>query len=127
MYQMSLKSHFDSAHLIKDYVGKCSQLHGHRWDYEVTLEGPSLAATNILIDFSVVKAIMRNLVEATLDHKMLNDVLCEPNVTAEFLAVYIYKSLTMSLDDCRAKITKVTVWESPECSASFIPEVPHEG
>ncbi len=35
MYTLKVKSHFDAAHRIRDYKGKCSRTHGHRWDVEV--------------------------------------------------------------------------------------------
>ena len=31
MYYLKTEAAFDSAHFLKDYQGKCKNLHGHRW------------------------------------------------------------------------------------------------
>ena len=31
MYQVSIEQHFDAAHYLRDYQGKCESLHGHRY------------------------------------------------------------------------------------------------
>ena len=31
MYQVSVEQHFDAAHYLRDYHGKCENLHGHRF------------------------------------------------------------------------------------------------
>ena len=59
MFKLRVKKHFDSAHCIADYAGKCSRMHGHRWDVEVVLGGEKLDAMNILVDFSEVKKMMK--------------------------------------------------------------------
>lgn len=116
MYKLSVTDHFDAAHYIKDYEGKCSREHGHRWTVEVALEGKYLDRCNMLVDFKLVKEKL-NMVIDGLDHYQLNEVLDEPNVTAEFLAKYIYKILIPLLADF--KLTKVTVWESPDCGVEY--------
>ena len=30
MYYLETEEHFDAAHFLKGYAGKCSNLHGHR-------------------------------------------------------------------------------------------------
>ena len=35
MYKLKTKASFDSAHFLKDYDGKCSNIHGHRWTVEI--------------------------------------------------------------------------------------------
>ena len=35
MYELRVKDHFDAAHYIADYKGKCHRMHGHRWEVEV--------------------------------------------------------------------------------------------
>ena len=42
MYKIQVKGFFDSAHFLKDYDGKCANLHGHRWVVEAELQAESL-------------------------------------------------------------------------------------
>ena len=114
MYELKVKTHFDAAHQIRDYNGKCSRMHGHRWEVEVRIKGHDLDKTNILIDFSEVKKHLSFITE-NLDHYIINDRLSEPNVTAEFLA----KSVFYGLVETYPGLMSVTVWESPECSVTY--------
>lgn len=119
MYQLRVKDHFDAAHQLDDYIGKCHNLHGHRWDVEVCLQGKRLGKVNMLIDFSVVKTTMKYIFEGYLDHNYLNESLDERNVTAEFLAKWFYHELDNRLRDPMVEIASVTVWESSECSVTY--------
>ncbi|HHF55816.1 MAG TPA: 6-carboxytetrahydropterin synthase [Thermoplasmatales archaeon] len=58
---------FSCAHFLADY-SKCSRLHGHTYAIHVTLKGEAI--DGILIDFRVVKDILRNLTEE-IDHKVI--------------------------------------------------------
>jgi len=131
MYRLQVKDHFDAAHYLKGYAGKCNREHGHRWDIEVCLEGNGLDKINMLIDFSIVKKIMKSLLDK-LDHYQLNEQLHEDNVTAEYLAKWFYDSFESefamyplsngevpSLKGIR--LARVTVWESPECCVKYSP------
>ena len=132
MYRLQVKTHFDAAHYIKDYQGKCSRMHGHRWEVEVVLEGGELDKMNILIDFGVVKGMLETLV-GKLDHYVLNEVLQEHNVTAEFLAKWFYKEFyqlyQLLISDSAGwvefrgmHLTRVTIWESPDCCVKYFGE-----
>lgn len=115
MYTLKVRDHFDSAHYIKDYPGKCAEMHGHRWDLEVGIRGDSLDRLNILTDFSLIKKDVKMLT-GQLDHHVLNDCLEIENVTAEFLAKWFYDALAEIYEDA---LNHVTVWESPECSVTY--------
>ena len=39
MYRLETNASFDSAHFLKGYQGKCSNIHGHRWKVEVAVAG----------------------------------------------------------------------------------------
>ncbi|KKL04030.1 hypothetical protein LCGC14_2620190, partial [marine sediment metagenome] len=58
MYTLKVKTHFDAAHYIKDYQGKCSREHGHRWIIELFLAGNNLDNLNMLVDFGEVKDVL---------------------------------------------------------------------
>ncbi len=81
---------FDSAHQLTDYYGKCESMHGHTYKLQVTLEG-EVQKNGLMIDFVVLKRIVKKHVLDILDHKLLNDVVKNPS--AENLAVWIWDSL----------------------------------
>lgn len=81
---------FDSAHYLTDYHGKCEQMHGHTYRLKVTVEG-EIQENGMVIDFALLKQIVKNRVLNKLDHKMLNDII--PNASAERIAVWIWKQL----------------------------------
>ena len=117
MYELKIKSHFDAAHQLKDYQGKCSQLHGHRWDVEVCVSGTELLQGNLLLDFSVLKKVLNTVLDR-FDHHFLNEVLENDNPTAELLSMQIYSMLAES----GTYVDYVRVWESPDCSATYYEE-----
>lgn len=125
MYRLKVKTHFDAAHYIRDYRGKCSREHGHRWTVETVFRGTELDGLNMLSDFASIKYVINGVIDDKLDHCQLNETLQEPNVTAEYLAEYLYckfhDAFTAkgSLVDARAQLESVTVWESPDCGVEY--------
>jgi len=118
MYRLKVKSHFDAAHYIKDYEGKCSREHGHRWDVEVVLEGASLNSLNMLEDFKAIKDDLEEVLN-DLDHYQLNEVLQEPNVTAEFLVKLLFDRMANRTRIEGVKLSEVSIWESPDCCVTY--------
>ena len=128
-FRLQVKDHFDAAHFIRDYDGKCNRMHGHRWAVEVVFEGNHLDARNILVDFGDVKRVMKSLVDK-LDHFVLNEVLDEPNVTAEFLARWFFERLDdFIVDGWRIRVVRTCIWESPDCCVKYYksPDFPPPG
>jgi len=120
MYTLKVKAHFDAAHHLTDYEGKCHREHGHRWVVEVAYAGEELDAKNILVDFKDVKEVLGGLLERSLDHYQLNDLLSEPNPTAEFIAKWLYVRLLSRMPDyTKVNLVSVSIWESPECSITY--------
>lgn len=127
MYQLIVKDHFDSAHYIKDYPGKCSRIHGHRWNIELVIEGRALDKLNMLIDFSKIKEQLNATIDASLDHFNLNESLNEEHLTAEFLAKWIYDDFNEYNNHIKnyggrqnIKLVKITVYENPDCGATYM-------
>jgi 6-pyruvoyltetrahydropterin/6-carboxytetrahydropterin synthase len=81
---------FDSAHYLTDYHGKCEQMHGHTYILKVTVEG-EIQENGMVIDFALLKQIVKNRILNKLDHKMINDVI--PNASAERIAIWIWNKL----------------------------------
>lgn len=64
--------YFEAAHILSDYSGECSNLHGHSYKLEVAVEGE--LQNGMVVDFKVVKAIVNNEVIGKLDHAFLVNV-----------------------------------------------------
>jgi len=61
---------FASAHFITFQGHRCEALHGHNYRVAATVEGALDAECQFVIDFGVLKAVLRRLVE-DIDHKVL--------------------------------------------------------
>ncbi len=74
MYTIRTGASFDSAHFLKDYPGKCSHLHGHRWKVEIETESEDLAdgpaEGGMVTDFSVLKDDLKSLTDP-FDHILI--------------------------------------------------------
>jgi 6-pyruvoyltetrahydropterin/6-carboxytetrahydropterin synthase len=89
MYEVTVESGFSSGHYLRNYQGKCENPHGHNYKIRLTLRGKELDATGLLLDFKLLKQLMRPVIER-IDHQMLNDLepFIELNPSAENLARY---------------------------------------
>ena len=118
MYELRVKSHFDAAHYLRGYNGPCANLHGHTWNYEVVIKGEQLNRLGMLIDFKEIKEVVKVDIHSKFDHAEINKKVpfTVVNPTAENLAEYIYNVVNQypGLD-----VVEVTVWESPECGATY--------
>ena len=131
MFEVRVEDDFAAAHFLKDYHGKCENLHGHNYKVFVHVEGNSLDEGGMLIDFSVLKRELKSVLSC-LDHTDLNDIqFFEQNPSAERIARYIYlklvenlkkKNMDFSLSSSNGKISKVDVFETEKNRARFIPE-----
>lgn len=120
MYELKTITQFGAAHQLRNYQGKCENLHGHNWKIEVCVKGENLNEDGLLVDFKVIKDKTKAVIEE-LDHKFLNDLECfrDINPSSENIARYIYESLKMDLNDNRIKVSSVTAWESDNACATY--------
>ena len=111
-YKVSVIKSFAGAHFLRQYKGKCENLHGHNWKIRAAFSGTKLAADGMLIDFTEVKAKLDEIL-ARLDHKLLNEIMPfdKTNPTAENIAVLIFNELK-GAETQNAKVQEVQVWES---------------
>jgi 6-pyruvoyltetrahydropterin/6-carboxytetrahydropterin synthase len=121
MYLVSVQAHYDSAHFLRNYHGKCERLHGHRYVVELALAKDELDESGIAFDFVDVKRELRALAD-TLDHNNLNDL--EPfrdvEPSAENQARYFFGELKRKLPpEMRDAIVYVRVWETPTQWAQY--------
>jgi 6-pyruvoyltetrahydropterin/6-carboxytetrahydropterin synthase len=106
---------FDAAHFLKDYDGKCANMHGHTWHGEVCLNCEEVGADGMVVDFGVVKNMIDGLV-AMLDHKIINAVLPEINPTCENIAKWFYGEIESRMELFnfynRVGIERITIQET---------------
>lgn len=124
MYEVFVDETFAAAHNLRNYKGKCENLHGHNYKVRVTLSGPGLDSTGLLYDFVQLKKVIRNVIRS-LDHRYLNelkpfDVL---NPSAENIARYIYDEAAKELNPAAngAAISSIIVWETDTSAATYRP------
>ena len=119
MYYLQVESDFASAHQLREYQGKCENLHGHNWRVLARVRGEKLDALGMLMDFGILKKHVRQLTE-DLDHKFLNETppFDAINPTSENLAKYLYDELNALLPPGVSSY-EITVWESSTSAATY--------
>jgi 6-pyruvoyltetrahydropterin/6-carboxytetrahydropterin synthase len=94
MYQLFVEEHFDAAHLLRDYHGKCENTHGHRFKVLIRMEAVKLQQNGLAYDFALLKRSLRQTL-ARYDHAFLNEItpfdIIEPS--CENIASTLYDEL----------------------------------
>jgi len=120
MYEVTVKKTFSAAHRIRDIGGKCEALHGHNFLVEVSVAAESLDEEGLLIDFRILKKWTEEVLEQ-LDHKFLNelDYFKKRNPSSEQIARYLYDRIDERARKEKARLSRVTVWESENSCATY--------
>ena len=68
--------HFDMAHVLLNYPGKCKNIHGHTYRLEVTVKGmlcneETSPKKGMLIDFSDFKNLIQEEIITRWDHALM--------------------------------------------------------
>lgn len=123
MYEVTVESGFSSGHFLRNYRGKCENPHGHNYKVRVTLAGLELDEAGLLLDFKLLKHVMRPVIDR-IDHQMLNDL--EPftriNPSAENLARFFYEETSAQLIEMtqgRVHVKDCTIWETDTTTATY--------
>jgi 6-pyruvoyltetrahydropterin/6-carboxytetrahydropterin synthase len=109
-WELVVKEKFSSAHFLEHYKGKCEKMHGHTFEVEVCFRVNELNESGIGIDFTELKAYLKELLP---DHKILNEVF-DFSPSAENLSRYFYYKIKQ-----KYPVSKVMVWESDNAGASY--------
>jgi len=129
---------WDAGHRVYGHSGKCKNLHGHRYRAEVVLAsntGGDINHLGMVIDFGLVKKYIGEWIDKNWDHKMVLWVkdpmydtlgdegvsLLMENPTAENLAKDLFRHAEhiLKVHFAEAKVVQVTIWETPNCSATY--------
>lgn len=137
MFFLKTEQSFDAAHFLKDYQGKCKNLHGHRWRVVVEIQGTQLSEERqdrgMLIDFDELKNVLKEICDH-LDHCLIYEAgslkratlaaLQEEDFrmvevpfrpTAENFSRYIYELIR----DKGYEVHRVEVYETPNNCAAY--------
>jgi len=122
-YQLKVVTDFSSAHTLRDYPGACSRMHGHNWKVELEAVATQLDDIGMGVDFKVMKQAARE-VSAELDHQYLNELepFKEINPTAENIAAYMYKEISVRINSETIKVTALTLWETERACVRYSEE-----
>ena len=124
MFEVTVEEKFASGHALRNYHGKCENVHGHNYRVRITVEGDQLNDIGLLVDFVELKKQMRAVADR-LDHQFINDL--EPftvlNPSAENLAKYFHDELTRMLPASNGqspiRIGEVKIWETDTSTATY--------
>jgi|SRR5215472_5355149 len=124
MFEVSVEQSFAAGHALRNYHGKCENMHGHNYKVRITVAGERLDETGLLVDFIELKRLMEAAIEY-LDHRFINDLppFDEINPSAENIAKYFYNRVSRGIDGNGVKISEVKVWETDTSSAVYRPSL----
>ena len=130
MFEVTVEQTFAAGHSLREYKGKCENIHGHNYRVRVTVEGERLNKIGLLVDFVDLKRAVRKVIDR-LDHQFINDL--EPfttvNPSAENLAKYFYDEVSSALNlnansfnEHPVRIAQVKIWETDTSIAVYKPQ-----
>ena len=122
MYEITVEKHFDAAHYLREYKGKCEEMHGHRYGIVVRIAADKLNEIGLAYDFTDIKRHLNEIL-GRFDHTCLNDVppFDTINPSAENIAATIYRELNDKLGGEQVTLTSVEAWETPQQGVTYRP------
>ena len=123
MFEVTVEESFSAGHALRNYRGKCENVHGHNYRCHVTIEGERLDDIGLLVDFVALKKVIHAVLDR-MDHQWLNDL--PPfdilNPSAENMARHIYDGIAEGLrENATVRVASVRLWETDLCSATYRP------
>jgi 6-pyruvoyltetrahydropterin/6-carboxytetrahydropterin synthase len=127
----------DIGHRLMGHEGKCRNLHGHRYAFEIMVSASDLDQLGRVVDFSVIKNVVGGWVDTMLDHGFVGQegdpllAVCEAQdlkhyevsypPTAENLARLVAKAARDLLASWKdLVVVGVTCWETPNGRATYL-------
>ena len=125
MYEVIVEGEFSAAHFLKLTDGSWEPRHGHDWRVAVTVRSGELDSMGVVVDFEELKPRLRKVLKdfseiSINDHPEFKNEKLNPST--ENIARLIYERLLRDIKPKGARIVKVTVWETPDASASYYVE-----
>lgn len=105
---------FAAAHQLHGEIyGKCANLHGHNFTLEVEVYTEHGLINGMVMNFTELKAIVKELVVDVLDHRLLNDFMAVP--TAENMLSFIHERLQPRIEG----LSRLRLYETPNSYAEW--------
>jgi len=123
MFEVSVEQTFAAGHALRNYKGRCENVHGHNYRVRITMQGDQLDSTGLLVDFLDVNKLIGGVVDY-LDHNFINDLppFDQLNPSAENLAKYFYDRVSGGLKtEVPVQVAEVRIWETDTSSAVYRP------
>ena len=121
MWEISSAVTLAARHQIRGVPGDRGRVHEHRWRVRAVVRAADLDATGWALDFAVLAEHLRALL-APYDGTFMNDVapFDDVNPTRENVARVLADALAARVEDGRARVHAVEIWEGDACCASYI-------
>jgi 6-pyruvoyltetrahydropterin/6-carboxytetrahydropterin synthase len=121
MFEVSVFHTFCAGHALRNYTGKCANVHGHNYRVQLIVQGTRLNEAGLLIDFADLKRAVREVSER-IDHRFVNEI--PPfdviNPSTENMAQWFYQEVGRLVPMPEgSRITEVRLWESDIQYASY--------
>ena len=119
-YCIEVHAAFEAAHHLLSYRGGSEQVHGHSWRVSIEIAAAQLDAEGMAFDFVAARQTLLELA-GRFDHRDINKVppFDTLSPTTELLATWFCERMQERLP--AAEIRSATVWEGPNCSATYFP------
>ncbi|HEX7181261.1 MAG TPA: 6-carboxytetrahydropterin synthase [Thermoanaerobaculia bacterium] len=119
-YLLRVNARFEAAHHLTSWRGVPEPSHGHSWRVEAALAVGGLDEEGMAFDFVEVRNALQEIA-SRLDHKDINTVppFDRLSPTTERIAAWFFERLSERLPS--APLAELTVWEGPDCSATYRP------
>jgi len=112
---------FEAAHRLYLWRGAPETTHGHSWRVVARLAAEELDGEGMAYDFVAVRDALAGLA-ARLDHRDLNAIppFDRDSPTTERVARWFFDQLAAEI--AGAPLVAVTLFEGPNCSATYAPD-----
>lgn len=120
-YRVDVHAAFEAAHHLLSYRGAQEPAHGHSWRVSIEIVAAALDGEGMAFDFVAARRELLDLA-ALFDHRDINTVAPFDTLspTTERLAEWFCARMKERLP--AAEIRSATVWEGPNCSATYFPD-----
>jgi 6-pyruvoyltetrahydropterin/6-carboxytetrahydropterin synthase len=133
MVYVTRRAYFCAAHRYYDETlsaeqniekfAACVNTHGHNYELEVTVAGTPDEKTGMVVNLSLLDAIIKENIVSLLDHKNLNvDVEDFKNEipTTEMIARFAWRCLSAKIEG--AKLYRIRLYEDPSFFVDYYGE-----
>ena len=121
MFEITIEETFAAGHALRNYRGKCENVHGHNYRCQVAVEGTTLDEIGLLVDFVELKRVVHAVLDR-MDNQWLNEFppFDALNPSAENMAKYIHDEVKQGLGVREGvRVGTVKLWETDTASATY--------